>query len=156
MLTATANAQTKVGAHVGFDTDDSNLMLGVNAVFTGSVKLGESAIRYNPEASYFLIDNATFFVFSLNFLYPFAIEALDVYAGAGILLSFFSYDVPDFGSLSKTTAVQNETDTTLGLNVKGGAEFGKGKMRPFGEVGFFIKDGGFLYLQGGLRFLLGG
>ena len=118
MLTATADAQTKVGAHVGFDTDDSNVMLGVNAVFTGSVKLGESAIRYNPEVSYFLIDNGTFIVFSLNFLYPFAIEAADLYAGAGILLSLFSYDGPDIDDFfQKTAAVQNETDTTIGLNV---------------------------------------
>jgi hypothetical protein len=157
MLATTAHAQTKIGAHVGFDANDSNVALGVNAVFTGSVKLGESAIRYNPEASYFFVDNVTFMVFSINFLYPFAVEAVDLYAGAGILLSLWSFDGPDLDSfLQKTAAIQSQTDTSFGLNVKGGGEFGNGKMRPFGEVGYYVKDGGFLYLQGGLRFLLGG
>ena len=76
----------------------------------------------------------------------------------------FSYDGPDFDDFdfddffSKGAApgAVQASDTDFGLNVKGGLEFGEGNLKPFGEAGFYLKDGGFLWLQGGVRFTLGG
>ena len=159
-LTSASNAQMKLGGHAGFDFDASDLFVGANVVIP-AFAMGDVTLLGNADFSYWVTsDNYNLFIIDANVLYPFAAGPVSAYAGGGVAISFFSYDGPSFDDFnfddlfSKTSAVA-ASSTDFGLNLKGGGEFGEGKMRPFGELGYYIKDGGFLYIQGGLRFLLG-
>ncbi len=148
-LTSVANAQIAAGAHAGFDFDSSDLFIGVNGTMP-VMEVGEKILRVNPEASYWVTSEGfNLFILSVNVLYPLTTGSIGAYAGGGIAISFFSFDAPElfdelFGDFSTSS-------TDFGLNLKGGAEFGEGNMRPFAEGGYFLKDGGFLYAQGGIR-----
>lgn len=153
-LASTANAQMRVGAHVGFDTDSSDLFAGINGTMP-VMEVGDKTLLLNPEGSYWVTgDGFSLFIISLNVLYPLTTGSLSAYAGGGISISFFSFDTGGLDDLFGFDIDGSSTD--FGLNIKGGAEFGEGNMRPFGEVGYFLKDGGFLYLQGGIRIQVGG
>jgi hypothetical protein len=154
-LPSIANAQIAVGAHGGVDFDDTDFFVGANATVPLGFEVAEKNLVLNPELSYWVTgDGYSLFIISANVLYPFTEGSISAYGGAGISVSFFSFDFGDeFDDLFGIDTSSSSTD--IGLNAKGGAEFGEGKMRPFAEAGFFIKDGGFLYAQGGVRFQLG-
>ncbi len=157
-LTSAANAQIRAGAHVGFDTDSSDLFAGINATIPVT-EVGDKILLLNPEGSYWVTgDGFSLFIISVNVLYPLTTGSLSAYAGGGIAISFFSFDTGDFGEFGDLFGLNDisTSSTDFGLNIKGGAELGEGGMRPFGEVGYFLKDGGFLYLQGGIRIQVGG
>ncbi|MFC2085719.1 hypothetical protein ACFLRO_00750 [Bacteroidota bacterium] len=156
-LTNAANAQIGVGPLVGIAFDGSDLFVGGNATIPMGFQVAEQNLILNPGASYYLIDNVTLFIIDVNLLYPFAAGSFNAYAGAGLLVSFWSADYGDVSGFLDDLGIDTSSSSTdFGLNVKGGAEFGEGSIRPFGEVGFQIKDGGSLYAQGGARFQLGG
>ena len=141
-LTSVANAQIAVGAHGGIAFSDADLFVGANATIPLGFQVGEQNLIANPEASYWITgEGYSLFIISANVLYPFSAGSINAYGGGGILISFVS--------------VNTHSSTDFGLNAKGGAEFGEGKLKPFAEAGFFIKDGGFLYGQGGVRIQLG-
>jgi hypothetical protein len=161
-LVATVNpvhAQVKIGPHIGLDFEDSDLFVGGNVLAELGLEVGDQKLLGNADASYWITgDGYNLFIIDANLLYPFMLGNLNAYGGGGLVISFFSYDIPDFNDFfSKSSAVANsESETDFGLNLKGGVEFPAGNLLPFGEVGFYIKDGGFLYIQGGLRFGVGG
>jgi hypothetical protein len=156
-----ANAQFSalaVGPHAGFDFDGSDLFIGGNVIVPTNIELAGASLAVNGDASYWITgDGYSLFVIDGNMLYPISLdsESLSPYVGAGLVISFFSADV-DCGSFCDLIDVDGASSTDFGVNLKGGAEFGTNSMKPFGEVGFYLKDGSTFYVQGGVRFILGG
>ncbi len=153
-VTCTANAQIRAGAHAGFDFDSSDLFVGINGTLPVT-EVGDKTLLLNPEGSYWVTsDGFNLFIISLNVLYPLTEGSLSAYAGGGISISFFSFDTGGFEDIFGVDI--NSSSTDFGLNIKGGAEMGEGKMRPFGEAGYIFNEGGFLFAQGGVRIQVGG
>lgn len=150
----------RLGPHAGFDFDRSDLYVGGNIVVPIGLEVAETAIDLNADASLWITsDGYNVFVIDGNLLYPFNLESENIapYAGAGIALSFTSVDVPSgINCEIFNTDLCDNSSTNFQLNIKGGAEFGSSNMKPFGEVGLYFIDGSVFYLQGGVRFALGG
>jgi len=141
-VTGTANAQIRAGAHAGFDFDSSDLFVGINGTLP-VMEVGDKTLLLNPEGSYWVTsDGFNLFIISLNVLFPLTEGSLSAYAGGGISISFFSFDAGDFGEFGDLFGLNNisTSSTDFGLNIKGGAEMGEGKMRPFGEAGYIFNE----------------
>lgn len=166
-LPSSANAQTKVGGHLGYDMDSNEFFLGPNAVFETPIELGDKKLLINPEFSYYLVDDnsgfsnysSSFWLLAVSALYPLNVEFGDAYVGAGLVMTHWSvsYDVDLGGIFSKnanTAAKFSESNNDFGLNGKFGVAFGKGSITPVAEAGFIISDSSWLYVQGGARYTL--
>ena len=158
LITATAMTafgQIQFGGQLGLAFDNTDLYIGGNAVFNSPWELNDQTVRFNPEVSFYFLEDSPVFdqslmVIALNGLYPLGLEFANTYVGAGVLISFYNadFDTDLIGS--------DFDDTDVGLNAKFGIDFGKedSSIIPWVEGGVQIVDGGGLYVQGGARVAL--
>lgn len=145
--TERVEAQTsfELGPKIGYEVDD------LESIFIGAdARIGMAAlpVTINPYFDYYFldIDNVSLFQLGANALYEFGIanQMFTPYAGAGLAISRFSYDV---------SGVDSETE--MGLNLLFGSTFGFGQMRPFVQAQITVGDADFFSVAGGLLFRLG-
>jgi hypothetical protein len=166
VLCSPTSAQTlsQVGGHIGLDLDSNEFFFGPNVVLDSPIEVGGQVIQINPEFSYWLEDadfegaSNSFWMITVNGLYPLAVEFADAYAGVGLAISHWSlsYDsgINNFDFLTKRQNVAteiSESSTDLGINFKVGASFGEGKFKPNAEFGYVASDSSWPYLQIGVR-----
>ena len=148
-LPSDGRAQASVDPQIGYDVDVEELLIGGSVQFqVPGVAIAGVALRFSSGFSYYLGGNgATFFVVDLDTRYPFNAGAVQPYVGGGLFLRRVSVDVAMLGSIS---------DTSVGLNLLGGAAFGSfGRIRPFAEGRLRVGDRSTLVLLGGLAIKLG-
>lgn len=148
-----------LGAHLGFEFDGSDPMVGLNGTLPLGLEVAGQKLILNGNLDYFIVDNFDWVVLGANLLYPFNMDgSFKPYAGGGILISFFSYDSPDFDfdfDFSKGSAVQ-ASETDFGIAITGGAEYAlESPISPFGEAFLWLKDGSTFGLRFGVRYLFG-
>ncbi|HMB94116.1 MAG TPA: outer membrane beta-barrel protein [Rhodothermales bacterium] len=142
--TASAQIGIRIGPRVGYEIDD------LNEVFIGAdarLDILTLPVIINPAFDYYLTDGGDLFQLSANALYTFGINntLFTPYAGAGVGITRFSSDVSDF------------SDTNVGLNIVGGAEFGFGGLRPFVQAQLTLDgESDLTTIAGGLLFNIGG
>lgn len=96
------------------------------------------------------IEGYNYFEVNANALYslPLAgITGFRPYVGGGLNIARGSLDIDLPEGLGDISA----SDTELGLNLIGGAEFGIGRIRPFAELRAQIAGGEQFVLTGGIR-----
>jgi len=165
-----AHAQFSIGVQGGYNLDaftDEGVEEGTYFV-GGQARLGLAGVPIiiNPNADYYFnqIDDATVLQFNADVLVPFgpANAVFTPYAGLGLGVTQVSFDpdTPILGNLLESS------ETDYGVNLIGGATFGSGPIRPFGQarvtfgdhLAFLNEDGegGAGYaLMGGLLFHIG-
>lgn len=134
---AKAQAQIQLGPRVGYDIDDlESLSVGAD------VRISTLAlpVQINPTFDYFFMDDAENDLgddvgrqglqFTANALYTFGVSnrVFTPYAGPGVSYTRLSYD-GDFDA---------DDVSDVGLNLVGGAEFGVGPLRAFGQAEFVV------------------
>jgi hypothetical protein len=136
-----AQAQTdlSIGPRVGYETDSENFFIG------GDARIGVETfpVRINPTFDYFFVDgNITLFQITGNALYEFGIDntTFTPYAGAG--LSYLR------------SSIGNVSNSDVGLNLLGGAEFTNvGGFVPFVQGEFVVGGNASPFkITGGLLF----
>jgi hypothetical protein len=160
MLTAavptTTQAQVAIGPYAGYNLDAEEFYFGTNVRFTIPAAIGNSFLVANPGFDYYpfigsdvegLDVSASYYAFNFDVFYPFVTssESLTPYVGAGLLISRASVEVLGM----------SQSDTDVGLNLKGGAMFGSGRVQPFGEGVLAIAGNTGLMLKGGVYITLG-
>lgn len=152
------SAQFQVGGHLGLDFERSDIYVGPHVVFDLPVEIsGDDYLKLSPEFSYYLADSdvegvsSSFWLLGATALYPLGFEFATTYFGAGLLIARASSSV----EVGTTPDVVSESATDVGLILKAGAEFGREGAKPFGEGGFVLSDGSWVFLQGGVRFGFG-
>lgn len=146
LMAVPAQAQFLIGPHAGFNLDSNDLAIGASAQF--DLAIGDYELVANPNVDLYLFeDNVNRTRLNLDVLYPFGLESLIPYVGAGLLLEFVTIDIDGVGDAD---------ETNLGLNLKGGAllELEDSPFMPFAEVTAIV--GGSIALRGGIMFTLGG
>lgn len=133
-----ARAQTQFGIHGGYDVDVEEFLLG------GQVRFPLSGVPLilQPGVDVFFVDDGTLLQFDANALYPISGgpgESFTPYAGAGLGVSYFSFEEFD--------------DTSAGLNLLAGANFNNAsRIRPFVQARITIDDGTRVGVMGGILF----
>lgn len=150
---AQAQAQIEIGPRVGYEVDELEaLSIG------GDIRASTVALPFqiNGTFDYYFLDEDDFggvdvnmFQLTLNGLFELGInnQVFTPYFGPGISLTRVSADAGPF----------EDSDSELGLNLVGGAEFGLGNLRPFVQAQFTV--GGDIEpvsVVGGLLFSIGG
>ena len=145
-----ARAQWAIGPHAGYNVDASEVNLGATAhISVPGAKIGTVQLVANPGFEFYPFMGTGFSLFVFNFDVAYPVPAAgDVapYVGAGLafMRSSFSGGTISFSS------------TDVGLNLKGGAIFMKGKtIQPFGEGTLVISNATTLVLRGGVLFTVG-
>ncbi len=155
----TASAQltnVAIGPRAGYDFDWESLFIGVDA----RAGFGTLPVSFSVTGDYFFLDDyASFgvdasqslFKITANAIYEFGIDnqVFTPYAGAGLAISRWSVDV-DTGGFGNFDA----SDTSVGLNLLGGAYFGSGSLRPFAQLYLTTGDGSTIGVTGGVLFAL--
>jgi hypothetical protein len=147
-------AQWAMGPHAGYNIDASEVNLGVTAhISIPGVKIGAVQLVANPgfELYPFMGSGASMVVFNFDLAYPVpAAGPISPYVGAGLMFSRFAASATIPGG----TITVSSTD--VGLNLKGGVLFSKGKtVRPFAEGTLVVSDATTLVLRGGVQFTVG-
>lgn len=150
-IPTTTQAQgLKIGPHIGFNMDGSDLFLGVGTQFNLPIKerqmWGNIALDLYP-----FIKNVTSTRVSTNVLLPFRLAGLQLYGGGGLLAQFQKYDLPAGSNL-------DDSDTDIGLNLKAGFLLGSDGdgYRPFVEFDQTVGAGSDFSLRGGIFMAIGG
>jgi opacity protein-like surface antigen len=145
--TADAQIGIRIGPRVGYDIDQ------LNELFVGAdVRLDVATLPViiNPAFDYYFVDGFDLYQLSINALYTFGINntAFTPYVGGGLGITRTSVD----------TGVDfiDGSNTDIGLNIVGGAEFGFGNLRPFVQAQLTLGDVDLTTIAGGVLFSLGG
>jgi hypothetical protein len=149
-----ARAQWTVGPHFGYHLDASEANLGATAhIPVPGAKIGTVQLVANPGFEFypFIGSGASMFAFNFDIAYPIpAAGPVAPYVGAGLGIFRTSVTVTFAGG--SITA----SSTDVGLNLKGGAIFMKGKtIQPFGEGTLVVSNATTLVLRGGVLFTVG-
>lgn len=164
MLSATldARAQFDLGAHAGYNLGSEpfdGLFIGVDGRFALGLAF---PIILAPSISYFFLEDfegigtsvsQSFIEIDVNGLYEFGIDnqAFTPYVGAGLGIGRYSVDIDvGFGGAGLGSS------TDVGLNLLGGAVFGAGPLRPYGQARFQLGGAELITLQGGILYRIGG
>lgn len=151
VIPQTGMSQVKVGPAVGYDVDAEAAMLGGELGF--GVSLSEDVtIMGNPSFSYYFIDGGSLVAVDFDGHYDFPIDgSVTPYAGAGLGLRRFSFDVPDDTNFPNSQIDDSHTD--LVFNLLGGARFEvESAFEPFAEIKLSSGDGSTVGLLGGILF----
>lgn len=147
-------AQWGIAPYAGYNIDAQELHLGAAAQFTLPAKIGTVQLTATPGVDLypFVGSGASLYMFYFDLGYPIeTTSTLAPYVGAGLSVTHASASVtiPGLGTISSSS-------TNVGLNLKGGTFFNKGKpMRPFAEAVLVISTGSTLLLRGGVQFTVG-
>ncbi len=146
---AQAQAQIQVGPRVGYELNDYEA-LSVGA----DVRISTLAlpVQINPTFDYYFLDDSDFggvdvslIQFAANALYQFGFnnQVFTPYAGPGLSYSRFSAEAGGFDG----------SESDIGLNLVGGAEFGVGNLNAFAQAEFVVGgDAQPVKVVGGLLF----
>ena len=141
-----AEAQFRFGANVSWG-DDTDFGLGARANFGFGEFSRRNPIEGLVTFDYFFPDGFDYWEVTGNAIYRFDIsnETVKPYAGAGVLISHASVDLPSPFDASSTDA---------GLNLLGGLRFRlkNSTVLPFVEARLEVKDGSQFVLAGGVLF----
>jgi hypothetical protein len=137
-----ADAQARLGPHVGYNFDIEEGFLGLDIWF-GIVKISDRVeLHGNPELSYYFVDHYNLFSFDFNlpFLFRVRSEVVAPYVSPGLTVKVFDPEVGD-------------SDADLGLNVVGGVLFLPDEVvEPFLQLRFIFEDDSDAELMGGVLF----
>lgn len=153
---ARAQAVIEVGPRVGYEIDDFEALTIGADVRVSTVTL---PFQVNGTFDYYFADelagtDLNVFQITGNALYEFGInnQLFTPYAGPGLSITRVSFDsaLPDDSDFSAS-------DTDLGLNLVGGAEFGVRNLKAFAQASFVV-GGSFepVNITGGVLFGIGG
>lgn len=142
-----AQAQVSFGAQASY-ADDMDFGIGAR-LYAG---LPFTGVEFVGTFDYFFpsVDGYNYLEVNANALFSLPVAnmpAFRPYVGGGLNIARLSMDVPD--ALQQLGA--DDSDTELGLNVIGGAEFGIGRFKPFAELRAQISGGEQFVLSGGIR-----
>ena len=149
-----AQAQIELGPRVGYDIDQlEELSIGAD-LRVSTIAL---PVQINGTFDYYLLGDEygglDVFRFTANGLYQFGIDNqyFTPYAGPGLSLTRLS--INDDGSFGNV----NASETELGLNLVGGAQFSVGALKPFAQAEFVVGgDYEPVQITGGLLFTISG
>jgi hypothetical protein len=162
---ARGQAQIELGPRVGYEIDQLNAF-----ALGGDVRVSTAAlpVQLNGSVDYFFLDDASFsdnagnsveasqnlLKFAVNGLFQFGIDNqyFTPYAGPGLSITRYSVDSDGQG-----VDLRSGSETDVGLNAVGGAEFGVGGLRPFVQAEFvLLGDYEPVQFTAGLLFNVGG
>lgn len=155
-LAQPAQAQVQFGVQANY-ADDFDFGIGARAQFDlGSMLQLEGAmasLRGAVTGDFYFPDcggvDCSYMEINGNALYPFEVEGdLEPYAGGGLNIARFSTEFTE--PVSGTTSSSSDTD--LGLNAIGGANFDLGSMAAFAEAKIEIGGGEQFVLTFGVLF----
>ncbi|GIV59010.1 MAG: hypothetical protein KatS3mg043_0099 [Rhodothermaceae bacterium] len=144
-----AQTRIEIGPRLGIDAggDIEELFIGADA----RIGLVAFPLVLNPVFDYYFTDDPlTFWQLGLNVLYPLNAPTVDLYVGGGLGINRASVDA-DFGDFGNFSA----SDTSVGVNLIGGATFNAGALKPFAQAQISLGDVDLFTLAGGLLFSLG-
>jgi hypothetical protein len=143
---ARGQAQIELGPRVGYEIDQLNAF-----ALGGDVRVSTAAlpVQLNGSVDYFFLDDASFsdnagnsveasqnlLKFAVNGLFQFGIDNqyFTPYAGPGLSITRHPVDSDGQG-----VDLGSGSETDVGLNAVGGAEFGVGGLRPFVQAEFVL------------------
>lgn len=130
------------------DVSDAGGDFGIGADVR--IQIPSLPVQGNGSFNYYFTDDPyTIFAIDLNAVYPFGVDnqSFTPYAGGGLGITRVSADInTGFGSV-------DASDTDIGLNLVGGAEFNAGNVTPFVEGQFTVGgDWNRFGITGGLLF----
>lgn len=135
-----AEAQFRVGPHIGYNFDVEELFLGAE-VWVGIFRVTDSiTIHGNPGLSYYFVDEITLLAIDLDVAVLFEVsEIAEPYAQIGLGIGYVSWE--------------DHSDTDVGFNLVGGALFLPDKMfQPFAELRARLEDDSSIEIAGGVLF----
>lgn len=138
-----AQAQVSFGAQASF-ANDTDFGIGARA----NIGLPFPGFKAIASFDYFFpdIEALDYFEINGNAVYSISVPTpgFAPYVGGGLNVARFSVDtdLPGIGV----------SDTRMGLNLLGGAEFGTGPIRPFAELRLELEGGEQFILAGGVNF----
>jgi hypothetical protein len=130
-----------LGPHLGINFDFDDPFLGLGGRFDVGRLSSSVVVQLNPSFSYYFIDNADLFNFSLNVPFEFVVSGttLRPFAAPGIGLWHYS---------------NGGSDTDLSFNILAGLLFELKVVEPFFQLKINIGDGSSAELMGGALFVL--
>ena len=156
LFTFKANAQEvgdiRVGGGLVYGTAIEEL--GIN--IRGDYQFAE-LIKGGADFTFFFApENFSFNTLNLNGFYMFDVEGFNPYALAGLNFSFYSANFQSTTIGGITIGGGSVTDTAVGLNLGGGADFPLSEnLAGFGEVKYVISNYDGLAITAGIKFLFG-
>ncbi len=148
-LPVQATAQWSLKTHGGYDLDAEEFLIGASVEFSiPGAAISGVPLTFAPAFDYYPgFDRGSFFVVDFDAHYPLPAKGMSPYVGGGMYVSRMSVDFPTFG---------RDSDTDVGLNLKGGATFGtSSQVRPFTEVRLRVGNSSTLTLKAGLSIQMG-
>lgn len=163
LMAPRAQAQFVLMPHVGYDLDVESLFIGIGVEVP--LQFGDLpfALAARPSIEYYFGDSDSETVMGETFGASMSIvqingdvvaqfippeDGIGVYGGAGLGISIMTVSV-DAGPFSGS-----DSETELGLNLFGGAQFGAGGIAPFAEFRMTTPFTTRLQLKGGVRIAL--
>ena len=137
-----AEAQFSLIPYVGYNLELEGLLVGIGSEFAAPFAAGNLDLAIRPSAEYHALDGDGISYFQVNgdILARFSgSESVAPYAGVGLALAIVSYDAVE---VSGIPIRESSSDTEIGLNVFGGAEF-PGLFdfgMPFAQARYSIVD----------------
>jgi len=134
---AVAAERPQVGAHIGYNFDFSEAVIGAQATFPVARQ-----VDLYPSFDFYTVSGGSLWAVNLDgrFKPPMRSAYATLYVGAG--LNIMHTSAAGFGN----------TDTHL--NLLAGLEARRGPMRPFGEARLILGNGSAFQIQGGVNFRL--
>jgi opacity protein-like surface antigen len=152
-----AHAQFAVLPYVGYDLDAETAVFGLGAEVALPLAT-PVGLSVRPSGEYLLIRDIdiagrTFqqiiSQLNLDVIVRFGTPGLQPFAGAGVSVRSIDLDTSDNDDVEGD---QDITETNVGANLLGGAEFGAGALRPFLQGRLTLSDGSVLSFLGGVVF----
>ena len=153
-----ANAQWALGVSGGYDADMEEFLVGANArIQLPKARINGVPLVLSPGFEFYPFFDPTpgspatggsVFIASFDGHYTIQTQGAEPYFGAGLHVRRVSVELGSpFGTVG---------DTDTGLNLVGGAVFGRSRsVRPFGEAGLRLGDGATFLIKGGVYFRIG-
>ena len=135
-----ADAQFRVGPHIGYNFDVEELFLGAE-VWVGIFRITDSiTLHGSPGISYYFVDEITLLAIDLDVSVLFEVsEIAEPYAQVGLGIGYASWE--------------GNSDTDVGFNLVGGSLFLPDKMfQPFAELRARLEDDSAIEVAGGVLF----
>jgi hypothetical protein len=149
-LPLASQAQWRLGTHAGYDVDVKEILIGVNAQFTiPGAAISGVPLQFNPGFDFYpgVGDGVSYWSADMDAHYPIQARGFNPFVGGGLYMSRASVDAGTLGSFS---------DTNMGVNLMGGAEFGNHDVvRPYAEGKLRVGSGSTFIIKGGVSFILG-
>ena len=140
-----AEAQFSLIPYLGYNLELEGFLVGVGSEFAAPFAAGSLDLAIRPSVEYHSLDGdgASYFQVNGDVLARFSgSPSVAPYAGVGLALAIISFETVDVNLDTFETEEGTETNTELGLNVLGGAEF-PGLFdfgMPFAQARYSIVD----------------